>query len=62
MVRPSLVLDPSRGPRTTDQGPQDGPRTKYKEPRTKYYVRGGYTPCSAMQKYSVRYGCMLLCG
>src|ERR1051326_3298371 len=26
------------------------------------YDRGGKTPCSAMQKFSVRYGCMLLCG
>src|ERR1043166_7762097 len=24
--------------------------------------RGGKTPCSAMQKFSVRYGIMLLCG
>ena len=27
-----------------------------------FYVRGGKTPCNAMQKLSVRYGCMLLCG
>jgi hypothetical protein len=26
------------------------------------YVLGGYTPCSAIQKFSVRYGCMLLWG
>src|SRR5437762_12987951 len=26
------------------------------------YERGGNTPCSAIQKFSVRYGCMLLCG
>ena len=26
------------------------------------YVRGGNTPCSAMLKFSVRYGCRLLCG
>ena len=25
-------------------------------------VRGGKTPCIAMQKFSVRYGCKLLCG
>src|ERR1700710_519677 len=25
-------------------------------------VRGGKTPCNAMQKLSARYGCMSLCG
>lgn len=27
-----------------------------------HYVRGGKTPCNAMQKFSVRSGIMLLCG
>lgn len=26
------------------------------------YVRGGNTPCKAIQKFSVRYGIRLLCG
>ena len=31
-------------------------------PSGRHQVRGGYTPCSAIQKLSVRYGCRLLCG
>src|SRR5829696_666927 len=39
----------------------NGPQVRARR-RDGHQDRGGNTPCSAMQKLNVRYGCMLLCG
>jgi hypothetical protein len=48
-----------RWPNAHDRAP--GAYVRYRYHRN-HYVRGGKTPCSAMQKFNVRYGIRLLCG
>jgi hypothetical protein len=68
---PSSILAPARdsaGPLRYPLSSILHPRWRNFHPRPRRsaafpaYVLGGNTPCNAMQKLSVRYGCMLLCG